>query len=85
MKHMTNVLSLINGLFTTAIRSLYPGHAHSLKGVIQFSGSGSRFGDYKCIAAMPLSKVTMNHVMEFSQHITYFLSVIEGSGSEYCP
>ena len=54
---MTNVLSVINGLFTTAIRSLYPGHAHALKGVVQFSGSGSRFGDYKCVAAMPISKV----------------------------
>ena len=62
MKCMTNVLGVINGLFTTAIRGLYPGHTHLMKGVVQSSGPGGRFGDYKCIAAMSISQVCqLNH------------------------
>ena len=60
MKYMTNVLGVVSGLFATAIRSLYPGHTHLVKGVVQSSGpGGSRFGDYKCTAAMPISQVKM--------------------------
>ena len=88
---MTNVLSVINGLFTTAIRSLYPGHVHSLKGVVQFSGSGSRFGDYKCVAAMPISKVcthltsTKINCRIFHEIFKYFfMAVIEEPRSEHC-
>lgn len=55
MKYMTNVLGVISGLFATAIRGLYPGYTH-LKGVVQ--GSGGKFGDYKCVAAMSISQVS---------------------------
>ena len=59
MKHMTNVLGVLNGLFSTAIRGLYPSCYKSLKGVVQgASGAGSKFGDYKCIAAMSISQVS---------------------------
>ena len=61
MKYMTNVLGVVNGLFSTAIRSLYPGYTH-LRGVVQGSGGGSKFGDYKCIAAMSISQVSLKVV-----------------------
>ena len=50
---MTNVLSVISAVFSSAIRSVCPGVA--LKGLVQ--SSGGRFGDYKCMAAMPVSQV----------------------------
>ena len=54
MKYMTNVLSVINGVFTHAIRNLYPEFGQ-LKNVLQYSGA--KFGDYKCMAAMPIAQV----------------------------
>ena len=54
MKYMTNVLSVINGVFTQAIRSLYPEFTQ-LKNTLQYSGA--QFGDYKCMAAMPIAQV----------------------------
>ena len=54
MKYMTNVLGVVNSLFSAAIRSVYPNYT-SLKGVVQ--GSGGKFGDYKCVAAMSISQV----------------------------
>ena len=62
MKNMTNVLNVVNSVFTTAIRSLYPGF--TTKGIVQGS-SGGKFGDYKCIAAMSISQVrllTLHHL-----------------------
>lgn len=85
MKYMTNVFSVISGLFNTAIRSLYPGHAHTLKGAVQFSGSGSKFGDYKCVAAMPISKVCVKPSDGIFTTKTLFLSAVEEPGSECCP
>lgn len=52
MRGMTNVLSVISAVFSSAIRSVCPGVA--LKGLVQ--SSGGRFGDYKCMAAMPVSQ-----------------------------
>lgn len=54
MKYMTNILRVVNGVFTFAIRSLYPGISE-LKATTQYSGS--KFGDYKCMAAMPIAQV----------------------------
>lgn len=54
MKYMTNILRVVNGVFTHAIRSLYPG-VPELKATVQYSGS--KFGDYKCMAAMPIAQV----------------------------
>ncbi len=51
---MTNVLSVVSGLFTQSIRNLYPEFTQ-LKSVLQYSGA--KFGDYKCMAAMPIAKV----------------------------
>ncbi len=45
MRHMTNVLSVVNGLFSTAIRTLYPGYKLP-KAFVQWDGA--KFGDYKC-------------------------------------
>jgi len=53
---MTNVLHIMQSLLGTAIRSTYPGFTQ-LKGIVQSSGGGGRFGDYKCMAAMPIAKV----------------------------
>ena len=53
---MTNVLHIVNGLFTTAIRAAYPSFTQ-LKGTVQ--GSGGKFGDYKCMAAMPIAQVSV--------------------------
>lgn len=54
MKYMTSVLGVVNGIFTLAIRNLYPQFTQ-LKNTVQ--PSGGRFGDYKCLAAMPIAKV----------------------------
>ena len=54
MKYTTNILRVVNGVFSHAIRSLYPG-VPELKAAVQYSGS--KFGDYKCMAAMPLAQV----------------------------
>ena len=54
MKYMTNVLRVVNGIFTYAIRSLYP-LCPELNSTVQYSGS--KFGDYKCMAAMPIAQV----------------------------
>lgn len=54
MKYMTNVLSVVNGVFTQTIRRLYPEFTQ-LTNSLQYSGA--KFGDYKCMAAMPISQV----------------------------
>lgn len=51
---MTNVLQIVNSVFSTAIKAAYPGFTLA-KGTVQ--GSGGRFGDYKCMAAMPIAQV----------------------------
>ena len=55
---MTNVLQIVNSVFSTAIKAAYPGFPLA-KGTVQGSGQGSggRFGDYKCMAAMPIAQV----------------------------
>ena len=52
MKYMPNVLRVVNGVFTSAIRGLYPEFT-ALKGTVQHS----KFGDYTCTAAMPIAQV----------------------------
>ena len=51
---MTNVLQIVHSVFSTAIKSAYPGFS-PVKGMVQ--GSGGKFGDYKCMAAMPIAQV----------------------------
>ena len=51
---MTNVLQIVNSVFSTAIKAAYPGFT-PMKGTVQ--GSGGKFGDYKCLAAMPIAQV----------------------------
>lgn len=58
MQSMTNVLRVVEGLFTTTIRKLYPGLSQ-LKGSVQ--SSSGKFGDYKCNAAVQISQVTLTH------------------------
>lgn len=45
MRHMTSVLSVVSGLFSTALRTLYPGYKLP-KAFVQWNGG--KFGDYKC-------------------------------------
>ncbi len=45
MRHMTSVLSVVNGLFSTAVRTLYPGYKLP-KAFVQWNVG--KFGDYKC-------------------------------------
>ncbi|KAL5460052.1 hypothetical protein EMCRGX_G033470 [Ephydatia muelleri] len=54
MKSMTNVLAVMNSVFTTAVRSVYPAFTQT-KALIQTT-TDEKFGDYKCIAAMPISQ-----------------------------
>lgn len=54
---MTNVLQIVNSIFSTAIKTAYPGFT-SVKGTIQGSGPGGKFGDYKCMVAMPIAQVS---------------------------
>ena len=70
---MTNVLHIMQSLLGTAIRSTYPSFTQ-LKGIVQSSGGGGRFGDYKCMAAMPIAKVCV-----YSLHITVCTYSILGS------
>ena len=51
---MTNVLHVVQSVLGTAISSAYPGFTQ-LKGIVQ--SAGGKFGDYKCMAAMPIAKV----------------------------
>lgn len=53
---MTNILGVVNGIFSSTIRSLYPEFTQ-LKQMLQHSHSGSTPGDYTCMAAMPIAKV----------------------------
>ena len=53
---MTNVLQIVQSVFSTAIKAAYPGFSPA-KGIVQSSGSGGKFGDYKCMAAMPIAQV----------------------------
>ena len=67
MKYMTNVLSVVNGLFTRTVRTLYPEFTQ-LKNTVQNS---AKFGDYKCMVAMPLAQVGQYYVA-----IAYFQFVL---------
>ena len=58
MKYMTNVLTVVNGLFATAIRSLYPSYTN-LRAIVQASAASGKFGDYKCVAAMSIAQVSL--------------------------
>ena len=51
---MTNVLKVVEGMFTTSVRRLYP-EFNGLKNTVQHSGG--KFGDYKCTVALPISQV----------------------------
>ncbi len=42
---MTSILSIVNGLFSTAVRTVYPGQKLP-KAFVQWNGG--KFGDYKC-------------------------------------
>ena len=53
---MTNVLSVINSLFTTALRTLHP-EFKVPKSFVQLNMSGGKFGDYKC-NTLALAQVT---------------------------
>jgi arginyl-tRNA synthetase len=53
---MTNVLQIVHSVFSTAIKASYPGFSPA-KGIVQSSGSGGKFGDYKCMAAMPIAQM----------------------------
>ena len=53
---MANVLQIVSSVFSTAIKSAYPGFSIP-RGMVQSSGSGGKFGDYKCMAAMPIAQV----------------------------
>ena len=55
MQSMTNVLRVVEGLFTSTIRKLYPSFSQ-LKGTVQ--SSSGKFGDYKSNAAVQISQVT---------------------------
>lgn len=52
---MTNVKAVISAFFKTALRGAYPTY-YTSKPIVQNSGA-ERFGDYKCIVAMPLANV----------------------------
>ena len=54
---MTNVLQSVHSVFSTAIKAAYPGFSLA-KGIVQASGPGGKFGDYKCMAAMPIAQVS---------------------------
>jgi hypothetical protein len=54
MKHMTSILRVVNGIFTHALKCVYP-KVPELTSTVQHSGS--RLGDYTCTAAMPIAKV----------------------------
>ena len=70
MKYMTNVLRVVNGIFTYAIRSLYP-LCPELNSTVQYSGS--KFGDYKCMAAMPIAQVSF-YVTIFHYLLSFVLT-----------
>ena len=78
MKYMTNVLTVVNGLFATAVRSLYPSYAN-LRAIVQGSATSGKFGDYKCVAAMSIAQVspdldynTVQYIMTVRDGITLF-------------
>ena len=54
MKYATNVLLVVQQVFWRTIRNLYP-EFNLPKNAVQYSGG--KFGDYKCMAAMPISQV----------------------------
>ena len=51
---MTNVLCVVQGIFSSTVRKLYP-EFNQLKNTIQHSGG--KFGDYKCTVALPIAQV----------------------------
>ena len=55
-RHMTSVKGVLTALFKTSIYKCYPTFNIG-KGIIKESGA-ERFGDYKCLAAMALAKVS---------------------------
>ena len=54
-KYMTNVQAVVTALFRTAIAETYP--MYSKTKTIVTPSNAERFGDYKCIAAMPIAQV----------------------------
>ena len=65
---MTNVRSVITAIFRTALCKCYPSF-NSTRAIIQASGA-ERFGDYKCVAAMPLANVRYDYISSESIIIT---------------
>lgn len=57
---MTNILEIVIDDFSAAIKSTYPDFT-LLKGMF---GGGGKHGDYKCMAAMPISQVSSMSLCE---------------------
>lgn len=74
---MTNVLRIVNGVFTSAIRSVYPG-CTELNATVQHSGS--KFGDYKCMAAMPIAQVRNPNVLKGTPHMVLIFKMLQSKG-----
>lgn len=55
LKCMTNVLSVVDGIFSSSVRVLYP-EFNQLKNTLQHCGG--KFGDYKCTVALPIAQVS---------------------------
>lgn len=53
--YMTNVQAVVTALFRTAIGQSYP--MYSKTKALVTPSTTERFGDYKCIAAMPIAQV----------------------------
>lgn len=51
---MTNVLGVVGALFRSAIRKAYPSFTQT-QDIVQRS---AKFGDYQCVAAMPIANVS---------------------------
>ena len=73
MQSMTNVLRVVEGLFSSTIRKLYPSFSQ-LKGSVQ--SSSGKFGDYKSNAAVQISQVTLAHQLMQSKEKTQIITFI---------
>ena len=71
---MTNVRSVITAIFRTALCKCYPSF-NTTRAIIQTSGA-ERFGDYKCVAAMPLANVSNNYLNKFDFLKMYMYAVL---------
>ena len=72
-RSMTNVLQIVHSVFSTAVKAAYPGFSPA-KGMVQSSGSGGKFGDYKCMAAMPIAQVKGDSIVRSVISIIIILS-----------